>query len=125
MIQETMMTPRSRKPVVSLSGSDLCHLTSAHPITTIDSDKRLIMEESEDSTRNSLSSTFRDYLISRSVLTASPVDLSFSSRYLLFFCGHPCRYLFWTSLIKNISRAPYFIALRNVFFTLYNIFGSE
>lgn len=92
-----MMTPRSRKPVISLSGTDLCNLASvdswgsqfpsdesqnAQPNKkTNDFGKKLILEDSNEGTgSDSLSSTFRDYLFSRSVLTASPVDLSFSSR---------------------------------------------
>ncbi|XP_044738330.1 rho GTPase-activating protein 19 [Chrysoperla carnea] len=36
--------------------------------------------ESRNNTSSCLSSTFRDYLLTRSILTASPADLSFSSR---------------------------------------------
>lgn len=73
-MQETMMTPRSRKPVVALSGSNISHLSSA---TWGASGERLKPCSEESS---SLTSPFRDYLHGRSVLTASPVDLSFSSR---------------------------------------------
>ncbi|KAL0269321.1 UNVERIFIED_CONTAM: hypothetical protein PYX00_007101 [Menopon gallinae] len=93
--QETMMTPRSRKPVISLSGTDLCNLANMDSLTDYPDDdvsftkpkkyqdfgKKLILEDAnETNASDSLSSTFRDYLFSRSVLTTSPVDLSFSSR---------------------------------------------
>ncbi|KAK6635561.1 hypothetical protein RUM44_000813 [Polyplax serrata] len=92
-MQETMMTPRSRKPVISLSGTDLCNLVNSSLDEIEDSDsfglnagtlnsggKKLIMEDSGEGVNDSLSSPFRNYLFTRSVLTASPVDLSFSSR---------------------------------------------
>ncbi|XP_049960895.1 uncharacterized protein LOC126481294 isoform X1 [Schistocerca serialis cubense] len=141
-MQETMMTPRSRKPVVVLSGSNLCHLTSINNMDTPDDANRMpspiggsraikafvngdcvgteihtpikpagafctisdcdkensfsrkIVLENENSIFNmytdgheadscnggSLSSPFKSYLSSRSVLTASPIDLSFISR---------------------------------------------
>lgn len=82
-----MMTPRSRKPVVALSGSSICHLTD---VTCDMKDAQWYAENKQNRNRscdsdiqdsnNSLTSTFRDYLFSRSILTASPVDLSFSSR---------------------------------------------
>lgn len=133
-----MMTPRSRKPVMMISGSNLCNLASlnsgwtprgAAPIvrrSNLDLTRRnsctSILEESQkldsitgelitiageadtDNKENvkdernfvtslddeysnaiqgsnaSITSTFREYLLSRSVLTASPVDLSFTSR---------------------------------------------
>ena len=125
------MTPRSRKPVVLSSVSNICNLSTLHndsvqcpPSTHLrefNTDLMMrkgftsIMEESpttsdtcddevhvqnkenvgadlqndqnfdvtpKDDGQNSLSisSTFRDYLYARSVLTASPVDLSFASR---------------------------------------------
>lgn len=141
------MTPRSRKPVMMVSGSNLCNLASldnsfaqsASSVghargSTLDPISRnncaSILEESHiaeatsretiatgakrrtDVTRDnkenypgrtdrekhfsasldddcgttiqrcsmSITSTFREYLLSRSVLTASPVDLSFTSR---------------------------------------------
>lgn len=140
------MTPRCRKPVVLLSGSNLCQLANISTLGTIQKhfchegnsascnstaeDKEIVNnkedwpvgtcntsysmdcdavktvgnntmalmedeEEKEDfktadicstlskymtSDSGSLTSTFRTYLLSRSVLTASPVDLSFSSR---------------------------------------------
>ena len=132
-----MMTPRSRKPVVMVSNSNLCNLPTLQndsmqcpPSTNVrgfnmDSMHRKgctsIMEESPISTSpcdditdkvrvenkenvfedlrgerkfavsmgdnvssalksSSITSTFREYLLSRSVLDASPVDLSFTSR---------------------------------------------
>lgn len=142
------MTPRCRKPVVLLSGSNLCHLANISTLGTrqkhscqegnggsynsIAEDKETVhnkedcqmgscntsysMEyvsvktlgndaihlqalvedgENEDfkteeicsasskympNDSGSLTSTFRSYLLNRSVLTTSPVDLSFSSR---------------------------------------------
>ncbi|XP_076751646.1 uncharacterized protein LOC143423898 [Xylocopa sonorina] len=140
-MQETMMTPRSRKPVMMISGSNLCNLASVNnswnqqsisnnmcgsnfdvissincasileesqkPNTTnseIFYEDVIDLEEKENLNKNatekqklvasiadgcyavkqqstmSITSTFREYLLSRSVLTASPVDLSFSSR---------------------------------------------
>jgi hypothetical protein len=136
------MTPRCRKPVVLVSGSNLCHLANistlekcqkqschernsssrrsyadngnvsnkedrpARDCTTGYSMENIAVEVSGNSCENhqpprddgenadykstyrdgtasdsgSLTSTFRSYLLNRSVLTASPVDLSFSSR---------------------------------------------
>ncbi|XP_074107938.1 uncharacterized protein LOC141533136 [Cotesia typhae] len=135
-MQETMMTPRSRKPVMILSATNLCNLSSVNkadgqsepanqlkvvnididgdgsddsineesPVSKIDSvDVRKISSEVNPEHRPpnipelnatdlndncintqpscmSITSTFREYLLSRSVLTASPVDLSFTSR---------------------------------------------
>ncbi|XP_018377490.1 PREDICTED: rho GTPase-activating protein 19-like isoform X3 [Trachymyrmex cornetzi] len=129
---ETMMTPRSRKPVMIVSTSNLCNLVTGSNscdlrgpnldmVSTINNCAS-ILEESQtySSTDNalaytkdvenkendrldtlekhsciqsvanccactqqssmSITSTFREYLLSRSVLTASPVDLSFTSR---------------------------------------------
>ncbi|KAL6434929.1 hypothetical protein ACFW04_005237 [Cataglyphis niger] len=128
---ETMMTPRSRKPVMIVSTSNLCNLVTGNNscdlrgsnldmVGTINCAS--ILEESqtynsmdnilphmkdvENKENNevdtlkkhncvqsltnccactqqssmSITSTFREYLLSRSVLTASPVDLSFTSR---------------------------------------------
>lgn len=91
-----MMTPRSRKPVISLSGTDLCNFGYSGsregnedeygnntPKTSANAGKKLILDSIEDSiedANDSITSTFRNYLFSRSILTASPVDLSFSSR---------------------------------------------
>lgn len=143
-----MMTPRCRKPVVLVSGSNLCHLAN---ISTLEANQKQFCEEgigdscssvaedvenvnnkedcsvgscnisysveniavktlasnaknyqaqiddaenvdlkteeiwsavSQDMANDSgsLTSTFRSYLLNRSVLTASPLDLSFSSR---------------------------------------------
>jgi hypothetical protein len=135
------MTPRCRKPVVLVSGSNLCHLANLNTLENRQKQQRVknvscsssteeeegkdinvkdkiqikceinsstnhtsvlseVSEESfeedniEDvdlrmyegwpsndiSESGSLTSTFRSYLLNRSVLTASPVDLSFSSR---------------------------------------------
>ncbi|XP_046431908.1 uncharacterized protein LOC124185314 isoform X1 [Neodiprion fabricii] len=141
-MQETMMTPRSRKPVMMISGSNLCNLATLNNGCTpcssgsniqrsnldltqkksctsileecqkIDSmSGELVLTDNQGNTetkenfgnlnedRNfvtsiedeycneiieassvSITSTFREYLLSRSVLTASPVDLSFTSR---------------------------------------------
>ncbi|KAK0164651.1 hypothetical protein PV328_003250 [Microctonus aethiopoides] len=140
-MQETMMTPRSRKPLMMVSGTSLCNLVALEKdcaqtnpnsqmhlvnidieeenscstsgesikvenadalkggirrdnslqniknnrrpplrehniITTIDEDFTATIQPSSVS----ITSTFREYLLSRSVLTASPVDLSFTSR---------------------------------------------
>ncbi|CAK9830658.1 Rho GTPase-activating protein 19 [Anthophora retusa] len=139
-MQETMMTPRSRKPVMMVSGSNLCNLATVNNswnhstsnnvrgsnldvigptnCTSIleesqkfnSTDNEIVYEEAidledkENLNKNvtgkrkfvtsitndcyavkqqstmSITSTFREYLLSRSVLTASPVDLSFTSR---------------------------------------------
>lgn len=65
------MTPRSRKPVLVLSSSNLSPLTSPWK----DMPSSLLQPEPEEA-ETSLTSTFREYLASRSVLTASPVSLS-------------------------------------------------
>ncbi|VVC32871.1 Hypothetical protein CINCED_3A018129 [Cinara cedri] len=83
-MQETMMTPRSRKPVIALSNSNI------HKMKPCNSDSSILNLQSGQSTNSvssnpyhlmtsgdSLSSSFRDYLFSQSILTASPVDLSF------------------------------------------------
>lgn len=82
--QETMMTPRSRKPVVALSNSNIhkmkpsnsdssiSNLPSRQSLNSMSSNPYHLMTSGD-----SLSSSFRDYLFSQSVLTASPVDLSF------------------------------------------------
>ena len=136
-----MMTPRSRKPVMMFSGSNLCTLASVNDnwnqqsisndiresnfdiigpmnCTSIPEESQkpnstnseilyneiIDFEDKENLDKNamekgifvtsladdcyvikqqstmSITSTFREYLLSRSVLTASPVDLSFSSR---------------------------------------------
>ncbi|XP_011339011.1 uncharacterized protein LOC105280288 isoform X2 [Ooceraea biroi] len=137
-MQETMMTPRSRKPVMIVSTSNLCNLVTGNDCNQHNTPNNFcgsnldmvgaiscasILEESQtyNSTGNalphakdaenkennklntlekhncissfvtnccactqqssaSITSTFREYLLSRSVLTASPVDLSFTSR---------------------------------------------
>lgn len=127
-----MMTPRSRKPVMIVSTSNLCNLVTGNnscdlhgsnlDMVSAINNCASILEESQtyNSTDNaltqtkdienkenneldtlekhccvqsitnccactqqssmSITSTFREYLLSRSVLTASPVDLSFTSR---------------------------------------------
>ncbi|VVC32870.1 Hypothetical protein CINCED_3A018129 [Cinara cedri] len=83
-LKETMMTPRSRKPVIALSNSNI------HKMKPCNSDSSILNLQSGQSTNSvssnpyhlmtsgdSLSSSFRDYLFSQSILTASPVDLSF------------------------------------------------
>ncbi|XP_057340181.1 uncharacterized protein LOC130677435 [Microplitis mediator] len=139
-MQETMMTPRSRKPVMILSGTNICNLSNVNKadgqcdpanqlkVVNIDIDgdgssdsinqKSLILKTGSIDSKKvpsdenlekyidprrptiaelnvtdlnddfiktepscmSITSTFREYLLSRSVLTASPVDLSFTSR---------------------------------------------
>ncbi|XP_071448034.1 uncharacterized protein RhoGAP54D [Hetaerina americana] len=68
-MQETMMTPRSRKPVLVLSGSNIS------PTSTPSTSQNEQEMNNDDS--GSLTSTFVNYLQSRSILTASPIDLSF------------------------------------------------
>lgn len=135
-----MMTPRSRKPVVVLSGSNLCNLANFSNVEKSFSRKRIAEDNTDskfkccntiqtqsksyrrqdcfcysemhsnqslsvshssvcnfhlhsdcdrknkshdtviDKSDGSLTSAFKSYLSSRSVLTASPVDLSFVSR---------------------------------------------
>ncbi|XP_043473896.1 uncharacterized protein LOC122506010 isoform X2 [Leptopilina heterotoma] len=131
-MQENIMTPRSRKPVMMLSSTSICNFPamqndaapSSSYLRSFSGDLILrnecasIMEESPTSSdtyndkiivdnkenvredvknsqnlvssladelssaqkSSSITSTFREYLLSRSVLDASPVDLSFTSR---------------------------------------------
>ncbi|XP_022904224.1 rho GTPase-activating protein 19-like isoform X1 [Onthophagus taurus] len=74
-MQETMMTPRSRKPVLVVSGTNLHNIPKA-PSNLMSS----LVEEQETEENDSLTETFREYLCSRSMLTESPNDASFSSR---------------------------------------------
>ncbi|XP_022904225.1 rho GTPase-activating protein 19-like isoform X2 [Onthophagus taurus] len=74
-INETMMTPRSRKPVLVVSGTNLHNIPKA-PSNLMSS----LVEEQETEENDSLTETFREYLCSRSMLTESPNDASFSSR---------------------------------------------
>lgn len=72
--QETMMTPRSRKPVLLMSGTNVCGLPKLELLKQSDSllEEDLKMEEEEEGSSISQS---------RSMLsTESPVDASFSSR---------------------------------------------
>ncbi|KAK9700326.1 RhoGAP domain [Popillia japonica] len=89
-MQETMMTPRSRKPVLVVSAEEKSidnqfETTNESPdsIQISETEYEPKTEQSKDETSaasESLTSTFREYLCSRSMLTASPADLSFSSR---------------------------------------------
>ncbi|XP_051157321.1 uncharacterized protein LOC127279164 isoform X2 [Leptopilina boulardi] len=128
-MQENIMTPRSRKPVMMLSTTSICNfpalqrdsIPSSSYLRGFNGDLEFrndcasIMEESPDTyseniivdnkenvqedvknnqnlifstadeissaqKSSSITSTFREYLLSRSVLDASPVDLSFTSR---------------------------------------------
>ncbi|XP_059607791.1 rho GTPase-activating protein 19 [Phlebotomus argentipes] len=86
-MQESIMTPRSRKPVMLLGATLGGSVSEERSRALDDCDFR---EEDEDEYASSgeksaekgesLSSPFRDYLFTRSVLTASPADLSFSSQ---------------------------------------------
>lgn len=69
-----MMTPRSRKPVLLVSGTNINTLAK---VETVGGTMDEVPEEKE-----SLSETFREYLESRSMLTMSSpaADSSFSSR---------------------------------------------
>ena len=98
LLQEVMMTPRSRQPVLAVSGSNNINLSTkekteflTHSNTEGDRskvDERFqsclghSTEQLNSSTRSaeSLTDTFREYLYSRSMLTASIADDSFSSR---------------------------------------------
>ncbi|XP_065338226.1 rho GTPase-activating protein 19 isoform X2 [Cloeon dipterum] len=73
-LRDAMMTPRSRKPVLVLSSSNLSPLAS--PWKAVPSSLLQEAAEEGDGDDTSLSSTFKEYLQSRSVLTASPVSLS-------------------------------------------------
>ena len=109
------MTPRSRKPVLVTSGTNLHKLRKLQnqdqimnslteeksnrnaeiPVHSTPGTYKLRKSISEnnllpkmytknadvnDDSYDSLTNTFRDYLHSRSIMTTSPVDLSFSSR---------------------------------------------
>lgn len=83
------MTPRSRRPVLLISGTNLNKLPSTkmdgveeEVINEHNVIKKCKMDESieTDDTNGSLTSTFKEYLINRGNLTDSPKDLSFSSR---------------------------------------------
>ncbi|XP_063913007.1 rho GTPase-activating protein 19 isoform X1 [Zophobas morio] len=77
-MQETMMTPRSRKPVLLVSGTNINALAKADTVArTMDQ----LPEEACEKDETSLTETFREYLENRSMLTtSSPADSSFSSR---------------------------------------------
>lgn len=104
--QETMMTPRSRKPVLLMSGTNICNLPKMdlaghasfsdleeepeppispppNPITKAKSESNILATPHEkfstySKTADTLTTTFQEYLCSRSMQT--PIDLSFSSR---------------------------------------------
>lgn len=114
-MQESIMTPRSRKPVMLLAGlntADQQHTTytsqtsfsslreededdvtsepplkpypitdnaSQHTNSGLDHNGGSVVQGTDEE-GSSLTSTFRDYLLSRSVMTDSPADLSFSSQ---------------------------------------------
>lgn len=73
LLQETMMTPRSRKPVLLISGTNITKLPEVEAEESEPFSKKPKSEISD-----SLSSPFQDYLCSRSILT-TPTDLNFSS----------------------------------------------
>lgn len=68
-----MMTPRSRKPVLLISGTNITKLPSVE-ISQDPPPKKL-----KNETNDSLSSPFQDYLCSRSIITTSPTDNTFST----------------------------------------------
>lgn len=70
-----MMTPRSRKPVLVLSSSNLAQFGTWNQ-NSDPNDSPLHNANEKAAAETSLTSTFRDYLLSRSVLTASPISLS-------------------------------------------------
>ncbi|GAB0087795.1 hypothetical protein DMENIID0001_021450 [Sergentomyia squamirostris] len=91
-MQESIMTPRSRKPVmllgVTLGGSvseersqqlDDCDFREEDEDEYASAGEKSDEQTKEDTTE-ALSNPFREYLFTRSVLTASPADLSFSSQ---------------------------------------------
>lgn len=71
------MTPRSRKPVLLVSGTNINNLPSLQTQCNMEDveedteDSKKILEESieHNNSRSSLTSTFREYLCSRSILT--------------------------------------------------------
>ncbi|XP_065169690.1 rho GTPase-activating protein 19 isoform X1 [Atheta coriaria] len=84
-MQETMMTPRSRKPVVVVSGTNINTLAAFDKPNLMDklaeeTDENIQSDMATSQDDGSLASNFRQYLQSRSLLSASPTDLSFSSR---------------------------------------------
>ncbi|KAK9878393.1 hypothetical protein WA026_021701 [Henosepilachna vigintioctopunctata] len=92
-MQETMMTPRSRKPVLLVCGNNLANIPKVESTPPLLNDNGInrttdnINDELNQSSNlvisnDSLTSTFREYLSSRNILacSGSPRDLSFSSR---------------------------------------------
>lgn len=87
------MTPRSRKPVFLISGTNINKLPSAekHCMNNVEEEEETENDsleteplpkksKSSDASGASLTSTFQDYLCSRSMVTLTPTDHSFSSR---------------------------------------------
>lgn len=69
------MTPRSRKPVLLISGTNITKLPSVETKT----DEEPPVKKTKNDEGDSLSSPFQEYLCSRSMLTTSPTDNNFSS----------------------------------------------
>lgn len=104
------MTPRSRKPVLLMSGTNICNLPKmeiarsssisdleeepeditpspiTNPITKAKSEPNVNTQSPKDAFStysepgDTLTTTFREYLCTRSISMATPVDSSFSSR---------------------------------------------
>ncbi|XP_049820684.1 rho GTPase-activating protein 19-like isoform X4 [Aethina tumida] len=93
MLNETMMTPRSRKPVLLLSGTNInalpkidkheCQMDQLSEERSYETQNEAPCKDTESTSpvSNALSATFKEYLSSRDILTSSPAaDESFSSR---------------------------------------------
>lgn len=86
MIDDTSFQEMSKDELSSFcdnsntSRDPLKNVKEEASLIIITSDKTNCTSESRNNTSSCLSSTFRDYLLTRSILTASPADLSFSSR---------------------------------------------
>ncbi|XP_019879645.1 rho GTPase-activating protein 19-like isoform X2 [Aethina tumida] len=91
--KETMMTPRSRKPVLLLSGTNInalpkidkheCQMDQLSEERSYETQNEAPCKDTESTSpvSNALSATFKEYLSSRDILTSSPAaDESFSSR---------------------------------------------
>ncbi|CAG9856517.1 unnamed protein product [Phyllotreta striolata] len=76
-MQETMMTPRSRKPVLLLSGTNINALP-AEPAQMEPNRARVEVDKSDNESEAGLSNTFKEYLSSRRMVALR--DSSFSSR---------------------------------------------
>ncbi|BET01845.1 rho GTPase activating protein [Nesidiocoris tenuis] len=91
-VQDTMAAPQSRGLVAVSNGPEPCRRNNLTWIPSqaisygrvekenVTNEKKTETSALEDDEEDPLTSPFRDYLFSRSVLTTSPVDLSFSSR---------------------------------------------